>query len=163
MADPKQHDWENHRVFGWNKEAPHSFFIPFGDVESALKNDPSQSPYYLLLNGTWKFHWAKNPADRPKDFFTIDFDPSSWSDIEVPGNWEVQGFGIPIYIESGYPFKATPPQVSDEWNPVGSYRRTFVIPKEWEHREIFLHFGAVKSAVYVWINGKEVGYSQGTG
>ncbi len=153
-------DWENPGVVGRNKERPHATFIPFPDMESAIRG--GASPFLRSLNGTWKFNWVRQPAGRPVDFYREDFDVSSWSDIEVPGNWELQGFGVPIYTDVAYPFPANPPYIPHDYNPVGSYRTTFTIPQAWTDRQVFLHFGGVKSAMYVWVNGRQVGYSQGS-
>lgn len=155
-------DWENPAVFGRNKEPAHCTYIPYADIETALTGDPAQSPFYQSLNGTWKFNWVRKPAERPVDFYKDDYDVSQWDDIVVPGNWELQGYGIPIYTNSDYPFPANPPHIPHDYNPVGSYRRGFTIPESWEDRLVFLHFRGVKSAMYVWVNGKKVGYSQGS-
>ncbi len=153
-------DWENPAVLSRNKEPPKATFVPFPDLATALGGQPS--PWLLSLNGTWKFNWVRRPADRPMDFFADAYDTSGWQDITVPGNWEVQGFGVPIYTNIPYPFPADPPHIPHDYNPVGSYRRTFTVPAAWEGNQIFLHFGGVKSAMYVWVNGQEVGYSQGS-
>ena len=157
-------DWENPEVFGRNKEAPHCRIIPCTDKEMAVKSldAPHISPYYRSLNGTWKFFWVRVPGQRPEGFYREDFCVDGWTDIDVPGNWEVQGYGIPLYTDEPYPFKPNPPKVPHDYNPVGSYRRDFTVPGEWGGRRIFIHFGGVKSAMVLWINGKEVGYSQGS-
>jgi beta-galactosidase len=155
-------DWENPAVVGRNKERPRATFIPFADLESAISGDRSRSPFVQSLNGTWKFNWVRRPADRPHEFYREDFDVSGWDDIQVPGNWEVQGYGIPVYTNIPYPFPANPPFIPHEYNPVGSYRTKFTIPEAWNDRQVFLHFGGVKSAMYVWVNGQRVGYSQGS-
>ncbi len=155
-------DWENPAVLGQNKEPAQSHFIPYPDIPTALKNDPSRSPFYKSLNGIWKFHYVDKPADRPVDFFRDDYDVGHWADISVPGNWELQGFGVPIYTDTAYPFPSDPPRIPHDDNPVGSYRRSFTIPNNWEGRQWYLYFGSVKSAMYVWINGNKVGYSQGS-
>jgi len=155
-------DWENPAVFGWNKEPAHCTYIPYADMKTALTNDPAQSPFYQSLNGTWKFNWVRKPADRPLDFYKDDYDASQWKDIVVPGNWELQGYGIPVYTNTDYPFPVNPPHIPHDYNPVGSYRRSFKVPESWEGRQAFLHFRGVKSAMYVWVNGKKVGYSQGS-
>ncbi|UCG01475.1 MAG: DUF4981 domain-containing protein [Candidatus Heimdallarchaeota archaeon] len=164
MESKKQNnDWENPGIIGYNKEPPHCTFIPYLDIHTALKNNPSLSPYYLSLNGIWKFNWVRKPANRPIEFYKTDYDVSQWRNIVVPGNWEMQGFGIPIYTNILYPFDpADPPFIPHDWNPVGSYRRSFFIPKDWGGHQIFIHFGGVSSAMYVWVNGKKVGYSQGS-
>jgi beta-galactosidase len=156
------HDWENEAVFERNKEEPHATFFSYRSLEEARGNDRSASEDFLLLNGTWKFHWVRSPAARPVLFYEDDFDVSEWGQIKVPGNWEVQGYGVPIYLNHPYEFEKDWPRIPHDYNPVGSYRRTFQIPDSWLDREVFVHFGAVKSAMYVWLNGKRVGYSQGS-
>ena len=168
-------DLENPEVFGKNKELAHASFIPFLDPVHVRANDPDNSPFYSSLNGTWKFNWVKDPANRPSDFFLPEFNVSSWDDIPVPSNWELEGYGIPIYINHPYEFADSrtppltemingpePPRVPHNYNPVGSYRRNFIIPENWQEQQIYIHFGAVKSAMYIWINGIMVGYSQGS-
>ena len=155
-------DWENPAVVGREKEPAHCTYIPYADVQTALKNKLAQSPYYKSLNGLWKFSWVRKPADRPVDFYKDEYDVSQWEEIKVPGNWELQGYGVPIYTDEEYPFPANPPRIPHDYNPVGSYRRGFTVPEDWKGRQVFLHFGGVKSAMYAWINGKEVGYSQGS-
>ncbi|MBD3256156.1 MAG: DUF4981 domain-containing protein [Candidatus Lokiarchaeota archaeon] len=160
----KRYDWENAEVIGLNKEVPHCSLIPFNDVQSAL--DPrKESTFRQSLNGNWKFNWVKKPEDRPKDFYKLNFNVSDWNEIDVPSNWQLRGYGIPIYTNIRYPYSIkleNIPSIDHDYNPVGSYRRKFDIPKEWQDREIFIHFGGVKSAFYLWINGKKVGYSQGS-
>lgn len=156
------YDWENPAVLGINKEPAHCTLIPYPDVPSALQNDPFQSPFCKSLNGTWKFHYVDSPADRPSNFYKDDFDVTPWADISVPGNWEFQGFGVPIYTDTVYPFPSDPPRIPHDDNPVGSYKKFFTVPDNWAGRQVFLHFGSVKSAMYLWINGKKAGYSQGS-
>jgi len=158
----QQNDWENHQVFAINKEEPHATLFPFSNIKSAILGEKENSPYFLSLNGIWKFNWVRNPNNRPNEFFRNDYDVSSWDDIKVPSNWEVEGYGYPIYLDERYPFEPDWPNVPKEYNPVGSYKRTFTLPENWQDREIFIHLGAVKSAMYLWINGKKVGYSQGS-
>ncbi len=173
-------DWENPKMISQNKEATHATFIPFMTVDEALTQKRNQSVYYKSLNGTWKFNWVRKPADRPMDFYKTGFDVSGWDDIPVPSNWELQGYGVPIYVNHQYEFAdykhpvseeikfidkiypANPGQVPTDYNPVGSYRRTFTVPQNWDGRQVFIQFGAVKSAFYIWVNGKKVGYSQGS-
>ena len=153
-------DWENPDVVGINKEPAHCTLIPYSDVETALKADRKDSRFYRSLNGNWKFNWANKPADRPLDFYKPDYDVSTWKLIPVPSNWQMHGYGIPIYLNVRYPFPPNPPYIPHDYNPVGSYRRQFTIPNDWKDRRIFLHFDGVKSACYLWINGRKVGYSQ---
>ncbi|MHC4170618.1 MAG: sugar-binding domain-containing protein, partial [Planctomycetota bacterium] len=121
-----------------------------------------QSRYYMSLNGDWKFNWAEKPADRPAEFYKPGYDVSKWAEIPVPANWQMHGYGRPIYLNMRYPYPVNPPFIPHEYNPVGSYRRQFRILNRWKDRQIFLHFDGVKSAFYVWVNGRKVGYSQGS-
>lgn len=146
-----QSDYQNPKVFSINKEAGHPHFEWAPD-----------DPDYLLLNDTWSFNWVERPTDRPLDFFSIHYDDSGWKSIPVPANWEMHGYGIPIYTNITYPFPADPPRIPNEYNPTGSYRYWFNLPQDWMKKEVFIHFGAVKSAMYLWINGHKVGYSQGS-
>ena len=126
---------------------------------------PSSS-FYSSLNGQWKFYWAKQPSERPVDFYKTTYDTSTWDEIMVPSNWEMLGYGTPIYTNVNYPFKNLPSKIlpqkgftnETEMNPVGSYRRNFQIPKDWDGKKIFLHFDGVYSGMYVWVNGRKVGY-----
>ena len=164
MQAQTMHDWENHHVLQINREPARAAFTPF----SVQKGDCSMS-----LDGTWKFRWTPVPGERIIDFYQTDFNDKDWKDFPVPANWEVNGYGTPIYVSAGYPFKIDPPRVMGEpkadyttykeRNPVGQYRRTFVLPVGWEaDGQTFLRFEGVMSAFYVWINGERVGYSQGS-
>jgi len=153
-------DWENPGMFNQNREAPHATMVSFPDELSALKADKQTSPNILSLDGIWKFNYVDSPDMRPFWFFKDDYDISDWDDIEVPSNWQMKGYDVPIYVNIGYAFKINPPYIPHEWNPVGSYKRTFRVPSEWRDKEVFLHFGAVSSAFYVWVNEELVGYSQ---
>ncbi len=156
-------DWENPAVFGINKEPPHATAIPFAQDNQALAGKWEDSPYYKSLNGLWKFHWSANPSKRPESFFKPSYDVSSWDDLPVPSNWQLYGYGVPIYVNSRLSYALPePPRVAHNRNPVGSYRRTFRVPKSWRGRQVFLHFDGVKSAFYVCVNGRLVGYSQGS-
>lgn len=173
-------DWENPLMFNQNKELPHSTLMPFTSVEEALNQKRNQSTYYKSLSGIWKFNWVRKPADRPVDFYKTDYDVSGWNNIPVPSNWELEGYGVPIYVNHQYEFAdykkpvseeikfvdriypANPGKVPHDYNPVGSYRRTFTVPESWNGRQVFIQFAAVKSAFYIWVNGQKVGYSQGS-
>ncbi len=155
-------DWNNLEVLQRNREPAHCTFTPFPDSASLLLKRPHESPFFLDLNGRWKFRLSPRPDERPQDFCREDYDTAGWDDIHVPGNWELQGFGIPIYTDTEYLFPPDPPHVPLDNNPVGAYRRTFSVPQDWEGKRIFLHFGGVRSAMTVWINGQMVGYSQGS-
>jgi len=171
-AFAQQHDWENEQVIGINKESAHNQYVPYQSIKEAVSDVPYNSPYYVDLNGTWKFNWVKAPDMRPVDFYKPDFDVSYWDNIKVPSEWQLQGYGKPIYTNVRFPFAKDPPKVTspapeyftahDAPDPVGSYRRNFEIPANWDGREVILHFAGVKSAFYVWVNGQKVGYSQGS-
>lgn len=154
-------DWEDHRVFSRNRVAPHTTLLPYPDETTALTGERGASPWFELLNGVWKFHYASTPALSPQRFFCEDFDVNGWDDIQVPSHWQLQGYGRPHYTNIVYPFPLDPPRVPTE-NPTGAYRRDFIIPEGWTGRPVFLHFAGVDSAFHVWVNGEEVGYSQGS-
>ncbi len=154
-------EWENPNIIDINKLPPHTTFMPFPSEEVASNKERTKSPYYLSLTGTWKFHWVPVPEQRPRDFYQIDFDDSNWVDIPVPSHPELLGYGKPIYTNIQYPFwPVNPPFIPHDDNPVSSYRRKFDIPQNWEGRKVHLVFDGVMSAVYVWLNGNFVGYSQ---
>ncbi len=153
-------DWENPGVLGRNKEEPVCTRMPFPDTASAIRLPREQSPFHFSLNGDWKFHWAPNPGVRPEEFYAVTFDDSAWDTILVPANWEMEGYGTPIYLNVNYPFPANPPRIPHDDNPVGSYRRHFTAPEAWSGRQVFIQFGGVYSAFYLWVNGHKVGYSQ---
>src|SRR5450759_1628254 len=115
------HDWENPAVSEINREAPRSYFIPFATAEQAIQNDIWKSPFIQSLNGTWQFHLSHIPSMRPFYFFKDDYDTDDWTTIKVPGNWELQGFDVPIYTNIRYPFEKNPPYIQKFYNPVGSY------------------------------------------
>jgi len=157
------YDWGNPQIIGENKEKGHVLAIPYLNEKSALKE--GKSPYFRNLNGEWKFFWVPKPADRHIDFYETDFDVQEWNTIQVPGTFELQGYGMPYYLATSYPPSLrtrNAPNIDENDNPVGSYKREFSIPKTWNNREIFIYFGGVKSAFYLWINGQKVGYSQGS-
>ena len=149
-------------MFGQNKESAHATLIPYKNINTAISCERKESSFYKSLNGNWKFHWSPKPVDRPVGFYKADFDAGDWDKIPVPSNWQLQGYGIPIYLNQPYPFKKDPPFIQHDYNPVGSYRTTFTLPAAWTGRRVFLHFAGVKSAFYLWINGEKVGYSQGS-
>ena len=154
---------ENPNVVGINKLDARATFFPYNSVALAKEDNISKAENYLLLNGIWQFSYVDSPELRPIDFYKDNYNSSNWKTIKVPANWEVEGFGIPIYVNASYPFQKgelNPPDIPDGNNPVGSYKRTFDVPKNWDGKDLFIHFGAVKSAFYVWINGEKVGYSQ---
>jgi beta-galactosidase len=167
-------DWQNPSVIDRNKERGHATLMVYVDERTALAGDREGSPYFKLLNGDWLFNWAPTPDSAPAGFYREDFDAGKWDTIAVPGNWQLQGYGRPIYVNWGYTFpqngvprvdprvvKNYPlPPIPDDDNPTGSYRRTFTIPQSWEGRRVFILFDGVDSAFHLWVNGQEVGYSQ---
>lgn len=155
-------EWDDLNVLQLNTEQPHASMMPFPEAETALEGDNSKSPWFKSLNGDWKFHWSKNPASRPSDFFKVGFEDSAWKTIPVPSNWQVHGYGTPIYTNIKYPHPKNPPKAPREYNPVGSYRTAFTVPDDWKGRKVLIHFAGVDSAFYLWINGQKVGYSQGS-
>ena len=157
-------DWENSKVFNINKEPAHSTLISFDSLENSKKNR-EESQYYKTLNGIWKFNWVEKPADRPVNFYDVNYEIKDWDEIDVPSNWQMRGYGIPIYTNVKYPYSINIkeiPNINHNYNPVGSYRKNFEIPLNWKGREVFIHFAGVKSAFYIWVNGRKVGYSQGS-
>jgi len=157
----RANDWENPQIVGWNKEPGHVPLMPYTDERTALAGDRSASPYFRLLNGDWKFKWAPNPASAPQGFHEADFDDAAWDTIAVPGNWQLQGYDKPIYTNVQYPFPTDDlPRVPQDDNPIGSYRRDFTLPDDWEGRQVFILFEGVDSAFYLWVNGEPVGYSE---
>ncbi len=169
-------DWENERVFAINKEDGHATYIPFADTDEMRRDAaylqpwmPTKSTRYMLLNGRWKFYWAKQPSESPVAFYKPSYNVSRWAEIEVPSSWEMKGYGTPLYTNVTYPFLNNPPFIQPqkgytaeaEPNPVGAYRRDFDLPADWESKQLYIHFNGVYSAFYLWINGRQVGYSQG--
>ena len=152
-------EWENPAINQLNREMMHSHFIPYASEKAALHKENSGKRMFSL-NGTWKFNFSTNPAARPISFYETGYDVSGWDNITVPGSWELQGFDAPIYTDTRYPFPANPPFVPHDYNPVGSYKTTFIVPEEFEGHDIILHFGGVESAFYCWINGELAGYSE---
>lgn len=165
----QQPEWQSQYAVGLNKVAPHTYVWPYENAADVRKGDYQNSPYYLNLNGKWKFNWVKNPDNRPKDFYKSSFYTGGWAEIEVPGNWERQGYGTAIYVNESYEFdekffnfKKNPPLVPHEENEVGSYKRTFTVPASWKDRRVVLCCEGVISFYYVWVNGKYLGYNQGS-
>ena len=161
---------EDETVNSHDRLPPRVAVWPAPDAAGARTSRYPESPWARSLNGTWRFHWAPDPASRPEAFYETSFDASSWREIPVPSTWERQGYGVPLYVNYTYPFKVDPPRVMGEppreyttfaqRNPVGSYRRTFEVPADWAGRRIVLHFAGVSSAFFVWVNGERVGYSE---
>ena len=156
-------DWENPQITGINKLSPRATSISFSSEESAEKIDKNNSDRYLSLNGQWKFNWTKTFRESPHNFYESNYDTSKWAEIKVPANWELEGYGTAIYTNSVYPFlPVNPPYIPEDDNPIGNYIKHFDMPSGWKDKRIVLHFGGVSSAFYVWINGKKIGYSEGS-
>lgn len=168
-AAPSDPEWNNPAIIQVNTVEPRTTFLPFDDEREALAHaaNPKQNDRYLSLSGDWAFQWSPNPDSRPANFYRNEADVSKWDRIQVPGNWQVQGYGLPIYLNATYPFPTDTLRAPTDWNPIGSYKRTFRVPKSWRWKidsdePIYLHFEGVDSAFYVWVNGEKVGYSQGS-
>ncbi|MBC7888767.1 MAG: DUF4981 domain-containing protein [Ferruginibacter sp.] len=159
VAQTPVNDWENPAFISLHKEKPHATFMLFDKMKDVVTDEYSRSPFYQSLNGTWKFVYADKHADRIKDFFRTDLNTSKWNNITVPSNWELKGFGIPIYTNITYPHPRTPPVIGDN-NPVGTYRKEFTLPGNWNGREILLHFGSITGCAFVYLNGQKVGMSK---
>ncbi|MFW5901325.1 MAG: glycoside hydrolase family 2 TIM barrel-domain containing protein, partial [bacterium] len=154
--------WDNPGMLQINREKPHTTMMVFPSKERASVMHPERSPWHFSLNGQWQFNWSKNPDQKPDDFYQPGFDAVEWDHIEVPSNWEVEGYGTPIYSNVPYPYETSELRAPMEWNPVGSYRKWVELPEDWGQREVYLHFKGVQSAFYLWVNGEKVGYSQGS-
>lgn len=180
MAKSDAPIWENETVFAINKLVSHAYYMPYPSEKAMLDDaayyatpwtDPI-NPSYQSLNGTWKFNLVKTPEERPLDFFKEGFDVSSWDNLPVPSNWEMYGYDQPLYVNVDYPHGDTPPYITPRKgfndngenygiNPVGSYVRTFEVANDWLNKRTVLHFDGIYSAALVWVNGQEVGYTQG--
>lgn len=169
--------WENQRMVGENRETAHATYTPYSST-ALLRADAeffakpwvdTRSDLRMSLNGQWKFNYVGSPEERPLNFFEEDFDASAWDDIDVPSNWEMKGYGTPIYCNVNSPFgNSNPPQIgmsyngwAYDYNPVGSYIRTFTLPADWADKQVFVNFGGIYSAAFVWVNGQYIGYTQG--
>ena len=160
FEEPSPKPWEDPTINDVNRLEPRASFIPFTATEQARTEDKWQSPLIQSLNGMWQFHLANNPAERRVWFFKNDFDTRSWDQIEVPSNWQMKGYDYPIYTNVKYPHNTTPPLITDDYNPVGSYKRTFEIPANWKNKQVIAHFGAAGASLSLWVNEQYVGYSE---
>ena len=165
LATMAQHDeWKNPEINAVNRAPMHTNYFAYSSSEEAAKADKENSSNFMTLNGIWKFNWVKNADARPTDFYRTDYNDKGWGQMKVPDVWEMNGYGDPIYVNVGYAwrsqYKNNPPYVPIENNHVGSYRKEIIIPAEWSGKEIFAHFGSVTSNMYLWVNGKYVGYSE---
>ena len=173
QSDRPSHPYlENPAVIHKNTEKPHVTMIPFQSKKAAFKADWNESTFYKSLNGQWRFKWSPDPKHRPAKFYKPGFNVSKWDKITVPMSWQSAGYGTPVYTNNKYPFKSNKPRVMDEpptnftnykaRNPVGSYRRTFSVPSDWDGKQVFITFDGVDSAFFIWVNGKKVGYNEGS-
>lgn len=158
-AFSQNNEWENPEKIEENKEKPHVNFMLYNNAAESRTDDFSKSPFYRSLNGTWKFNYVDKHLARIKDFYRTDLDDTGWANLNVPSNWELNGFGIPIYTNIRYPHPATPPIIGDN-NPVGTYRRTFSVPDDWEGKEVLIHFGSISGYAQVYVNGQKVGMTK---
>lgn len=163
-AFAQQTEWQDPNVNAINRAAMHTNYFAYESEQAALMGCRLASDNYMTLNGTWKFNWVQNADQRPTDFYKVDFNDKGWDNIQVPGVWELNGYGDPIYVNVGYPwrsqYKNNPPYVPTVNNHVGTYRKEIELPADWKGRQIMAHFGSVTSNMYLWVNGKFVGYSE---
>lgn len=157
-------EWHDAAVNEINRQQMHATFFAYESADAARKGDPHASERFLDLDGTWKFSWVRNAEERPTDFFRPGFNDGAWGEMPVPGLWELNGYGDPQYLNIGYPwreqFENNPPEVPTTENHVGSYRREIEIPAAWSDKQVIAHFGSVTSNIYLWVNGRFVGYSE---
>ena len=160
----QHNEWLDPQTNAVNRAPMHTSYFAYADSDEAAEGVKDRSSNYLSINGVWKFNWVRDAGQRPMDFFRTDFNDKGWDDMPVPGIWELNGYGDPMYNNIGYPweyqFQNNPPEVPSENNHVGSYRREITVPAGWSGKEIFVHFGSVTSNIYLWVNGKFVGYSE---
>ncbi|MBD8488165.1 DUF4981 domain-containing protein [Echinicola sp. CAU 1574] len=159
-AQSEKNEWENPSIVDRNKEPARAYFITYPTEDKATKGNRETNETYKSLDGLWKFSLVKRPQDRPTDFYEESFNDQHWDEIKVPSNWELEGYDMPIYTNVSYPFPANPPMVDNQYNPVGTYRRTFTIPADWDEQEVILHFGSISGYAKVYLNGKEVGMTK---
>ncbi len=155
----QKNDWENQTLIDQNKEKPHATFMVYDRTDDVITDDYSRSPFHQSLNGTWKFRYADRAAERMLDFYRTDLNDNKWDNIPVPSNWEIQGFGIPIYTNIVYPFPKNPPFVGED-DPVGTYRKSFTVPDSWSGREVILQFGSISGCAFVYLNGQKIGMTK---
>jgi beta-galactosidase len=153
-------EWEQPEVVAVNREPMKATFFNFETRDQALAGDKAASSYYRSLDGTWSFAYSATPESRPRDFYRNDYDVSAWKSIQVPGMIQAQGFGKPVFTNIKYPFPMNEPLIPHALNEVGSYKRNFDVPSNWDGRDVFLHIGAAGAAYYIWVNGQQVGYSE---
>lgn len=151
--------WQDPTISGLNRLPARATLFSYPDIESARQQPREESGRFASLNGEWDFAWYAKPGDVPETLGTPDYSPD-WKKIPVPSNWEMHGYGTPIYTNSVYPFPVDPPRIAPEDNPIGIYKRSFDVPESFEGQQVLLHFGGVSSAYRVWVNGKFIGYAE---
>ncbi|NDV80970.1 glycoside hydrolase family 2 TIM barrel-domain containing protein [Bacteroides sp. 51] len=163
-ASAQKNEWQDPTVNAVNRAPMHTNYFAYESAETAARGMKESSKNFMTLNGLWKFNWVRNADQRPMDFFQTNFNDKGWDNMKVPAVWELNGYGDPLYVNTGYAwrhqFQNDPPRFPNENNHVGSYRKEIVIPADWNGKEVFAHFGSVTSNMYLWVNGKYVGYSE---
>ena len=162
FLNAQNREWEDLSVFSINTEKPHATFYPFSNEQLVMENDLNNNVLYETLNGKWDFKLYRNIDSVPKNFYLKKSNIKKWDNIPVPANWQFHSEDFPVYTNIVYPYEINPPFMPKDYNPIGLYHRKFKISKEWNDKEVFIHFGAVNSAFYIWINGVKVGYSEGS-
>lgn len=160
----QSNEWQNPAINAVNRAPMHTNYFAYESLDAAKSGVKENSSNFMTLNGTWRFNWVRDAESRPTDFWKVKYDDSKWNDMQVPGVWEINGYGDPIYVNVGYAwrghFQNNPPSVPTKDNHVGSYRKEIVVPESWDGKDIIAHFGSVTSNIYLWVNGKYVGYSE---
>ena len=160
----QKNEWQDPQVNAVNRLPMHTHFFAYEDEMRAGRGDMKESSNFMTLNGTWKFHWVEDADQRPTDFYQVGYNDGSWGKMPVPGVWELNGYGDPLYVNMGYAwmnqFKSNPPEIPVKNNHVGSYRKEITVPASWNGKQIIAHFGSVTSNIYLWVNGRFVGYSE---
>lgn len=160
----QSNEWQNPAINAVNRAPMHTNYFAYESLDAAKSGVKENSSNFMTLNGTWRFNWVRDAESRPTDFWKVKYDDSKWNDMQVPGVWEINGYGDPIYVNVGYAwrghFQNNPPSVPTKDNHVGSYRKEIVVPASWNGKDIIAHFGSVTSNIYLWVNGKYVGYSE---
>jgi beta-galactosidase len=160
----QKNEWQDPKINQVNRAPMHTNYFAYESLDLALEGVKSASGNFLSLNGLWRFNWVKDADSRPTDFYKTDYNDKGWAAMPVPGLWEFNGYGDPVYVNIGYAwrnqFKSNPPEIPIVNNHVGSYRREIEIPADWSGKQVFAHFGSVTSNIYLWVNGQFVGYSE---
>ncbi len=160
MAEGDTPYWEQPEIYAINKLPARASLVPYTATDKALQH--ADSELVMSLDGEWQFFWTQSPDNAPAEFWAKEYDASDWGSMPVPGNWELNGYGYPIYTNVNYPHPKNPPYIPHDDNPTGCYRHTFTLPEEWDSRRTILHFESGLAAMHIWVNGQEVGYSEGT-